>query len=308
MSGKLFVISAGIACVAFGMGALTGARLATRPAPVATAAAVAADQPQVQPMQPMPDRKGFVGVVIAKQQVDLESTVAARVLTVPVQLGDRLHKGDPVATLDSESIRRDLASATATVRAAQAEERAARVQLAAAHDRAGRMNKLAASVSQEELETAHYEEKMAAARRQAAHARVAESVAAVDKLRTLLETTAITATFDGVVAQRYVDPGTIVGPGKPIIRLISGDDVWVRFAVPEEQLASIVVGSCVETSVPSLKVATSGKIETVAPQIDAASRMLVVEARLTVPPAWQGHLPVGLEARVRTRPCTPDPG
>jgi RND family efflux transporter MFP subunit len=312
VSGKVFVVSGGIACLAFGLGALFGARLGTNRGAVTAAAPTAAPPPQVSALEAAPgDRNGFVGVVFAKQQVDLESTVEARLLTVPVQLGDRLKKGDTVATLDAEAIRRDLASAAAAVHGAQAEAHAARVELAAAHDKAARLDKLAkasSSVSDEELEAVHYQEKLAAARQEAARARVSESVAAVDKLRQLLETTAITATFDGVVAQRYVDPGTIVGPGRPIVRLISGDDVWVRFAVPEDQVGGVVVGGCVEASLPSLKLSATGKVETVAPQIDAASRMLVVEARLSVPGAWKGRLPVGVEARVHGHPCAPDPG
>jgi RND family efflux transporter MFP subunit len=312
VSGKLFVICGGIACLSFGLGALLGTRLGGSRANGATAAPTAAPPPQVSALEATPASKnGFVGVVFAKQQVDLESTVEARLLTVPVQLGDRLKQGDTVATLDAEAIRRDLASASAAVRAAQAEAHAARVELAAAHDKATRLEKLAnasSSVSEEELEGVRYQEKLAAARQEAARARVSETVAAVDKLRQLLETTAITATFDGVVAQRYVDPGTVVGPGRPIVRIISGDDVWVRFAVPEDQVGGVTVGGCVEANVPSLKMSTSGKVETVAPQIDAASRMLVVEARLTIPAAWKGRLPVGLEARVHGHPCAPDPG
>jgi RND family efflux transporter MFP subunit len=311
MNGKVFVICGGIACLAFGLGALLGTRLGGSRGAIAAPAPAAPLVTSVAPTPAPVDKRGFVGVVFAKQQVDLESTVEARLLTVPVQLGDRLKQGDTVATLDAEAIRRDLASASAAVRAAQAEAHAARVELAAARAKAQRLDKLAkasSSVSDEELETAHAQENLAAAHQDSARARVQESVAAVDKLRQLLETTAITATFDGVVAQRYVDPGTIVGPGRPIVRLISGDDVWVRFAVPEDQVAGVSVGGCIEASVPSLKLSTTGKVETVAPQIDAASRMLVVEARLTVPPAWQGHLPVGLEARVRGRTCAPDPG
>jgi RND family efflux transporter MFP subunit len=257
-----------------------------------------------------PEQKGFVGVVFPKQQVDLESTVEARLLTLPVQLGDRLRKGDTVATLDSESIRRDLAAATASVHTAQAEVHGAKVELAQAHDRAARLQKLAASgsVSDEELKAVQFQEKAAATKLDAARGRADEGVAQVEKLHGLLQNAAVTATFDGVVAQRFVDPGTIVGPGRPIIRLISGDDVWVRFAVPEEQVGDMVVGGCVEAVVPTLKMSTRGKVATVAPQIDSASRMLVVEARLTIPPAWQGHLPVGLEARVHARTCAPDPG
>jgi RND family efflux transporter MFP subunit len=311
MSGKWFVISGGVACVAFGLGALLGTRLTAARTALPTPASVPSGPSVAAARDDAEAKKGFVGVVFAKQQVDLESMVEARVLTVPVQLGDRLKAGDKVATLDVESIQRDLASAQAAVKAAQADAHSAKVDWAAAHDKAARAEKLAKasdSISEEELESFRFNERGAAAKLDSARARVDESMRAVDKIRTLLQTAAITATFDGVVAQRYVDPGTVVGPGRPIVRIISGDDVWVRFAVPEDQVGGVSVGGCVEATVPSLKMSTRGKVETIAPQIDAASRMLVVEARLIVPPAWQGRLPVGVAARVHGRTCTPDPG
>ncbi len=310
MSSRVVLVSGGIACLTFGLGALLGARLTSRsvaPPIVASSGTGAAVRPAAA-VPPGAAQEGFTGVIFPRQQVDLAPTVEARVLTVPAELGVRLRKGDVVATLDAESIRRELAAATASVRAAQAEVRAANVELSAARAKAERLVKLGDGVSAEELESARYQEKLAAARVEGARAHVGESLAVVDKLRTLLETTAILAPFDGVVAMRYVDPGTIVGPGRPIIRLISGDDVWVRFAVPEDQAGSVAVDGCVEVGVPSMGGSAAGVVGMVAPQIESASRMLFVEARLTVPPAWQGKLPVGLVARVRPQPCRPDPG
>ena len=102
----------------------------------------------------------------------------------------------PAADLVLVDARRDLASASAAVKAAQAEAHAARVELAVAHSKAARLDKLAKasdSVSEEELETVHSAENLARAKQDSARARVAESIAAVDKLRNLLETTAITS-------------------------------------------------------------------------------------------------------------------
>jgi RND family efflux transporter MFP subunit len=222
---------------------------------------------------------------------------------VPVQLGARLRQGDVVATLDAEGIRRELGAATAAVRAAQAEVQSARVQAAESKAKAARLEKLGDAVSAEELETARYQERLGAARVSAAQARVGEAMAHVEQVRQLLETTALTAPFDGVVADRYKDPGAMVGPGQPIIRLISGDDLWVRFAVPEEEAGSVQVQGCVRVAVSSLPVAATGTVENVAPQIDAASRMLMVEARLALPAEWLGKLPAGVKAQVTAVPC-----
>jgi multidrug efflux pump subunit AcrA (membrane-fusion protein) len=159
---RVVLVGMGAALLAFGLGTLIGVRLASRDAGGAPVA-VATHAPTTAPVAPAAPRDGFTGVVFSKQQVDLASTIDARVIDVPVELGDRLKKGDVVAHLDADSIRRELASATAAVRAAQAEVSAAKVEEAEANDKAARMDKLGDAVSAEERECAHYRAKTASA-------------------------------------------------------------------------------------------------------------------------------------------------
>jgi membrane fusion protein (multidrug efflux system) len=80
---------------------------------------------------------------------------------------------------------------------------------------------------------------------------------------------------------RYVDPGGIVGTNTPIVRLISANDFIVRFAVPESQVAAVAIGARVRVVVRSQQRAwLHGIVDKVAPEIDAASRMLFLEAHL----------------------------
>ncbi|HLU68465.1 MAG TPA: efflux RND transporter periplasmic adaptor subunit [Kofleriaceae bacterium] len=249
------------------------------------------------------DPRGFVGVVFPRQQVDLASVAAARVKDVKVQLGTRLATGDVVATLDSDSLRRELDAAEAAVRAAQAEARAARVESQAAAERSERLERFAEGVAGEERIQAANQQRLTASRVSASRARVAEAEARVEQLRVLVESSAITAPFDGVIAARYVDPGALVNPGEPIARLISADDLWVRFAVPDQQAGTARVGSCVQIAVESPEVTARGVVEMVAPQVDTELRMLVVEARLMAAEEWRDRLQAGLAARVQVVPC-----
>ena len=97
----------------------------------------------------------------------------------------------------------------------------------------------------------------------------------------MLRDAQIVAPFDGTVAAQYVDPGTTVSRSTPIVRVISPASLVIRFAVPEEQAASVAVGRNVIVSVGSVNLTAEGVIESVVPEIDAALRMVVVEARLT---------------------------
>jgi RND family efflux transporter MFP subunit len=303
----MVAVAGGAAVLAFGLGTLFGMRFGGRPE-LAGASPKPVEVPEPVTATPMvePMNDGFVGVVFARQSLDLAPSVEARVVDVPVQLGDRLKRGAIVARLDADSIKREVAAAQASMRAAAAEVQAARVEESEAAVKARRLEQIGDAVSAEELETARYRAKMATARVVGARARFGEAVAQAEKLQQLLEQAALVAPFDGVVAARFVDPGTIVGPGRPVIKLISGDDLWVRFFVPEHEAAQITVKGCVSVAVSAMPGAARGVVAMIAPQIDTAARMLMIEARLEVPKDWQGRLPAGAGARIAPTPCGPD--
>lgn len=277
----------GASLLAVALGALVAARIA-RQEPAAEVRAAPTSKPRAE-RKLEGDPRGFVGVIFPRQQVDLAADVSARVMDVKVQLGTPLKKGEVVASLDADSLRRELAAAAAAARAA-------RVESSSAKERAERYAKHAEAISGDERIAAASQSKVSAAR-------ASEASARVDQLRVLVERAAIVAPFDGVIAARYVDPGALVTPGQPIARLISGDDLWVRFAIPEDQAGTVKVKSCVEVRVEAQEVPALGLVEMVAPQVDTELRMLVVEAQLQMPDAWKQGLQAGLAARVQPAPC-----
>jgi RND family efflux transporter MFP subunit len=282
---RVIVIAASLLAVA--LGALIAARIA-REEPTAEVRAAPTSRPKAERATER-DPRGFVGVIFPRQQVDLAADVSARVMDVKVQLGTPLKKGEVVASLDAASLRRELS-------AAQAAARAARVESSAAKERSERYSKHAEAISGDERINAASQSKVSAARADEASARV-------NQLRVLVDRAAIVAPFDGVIAARYVDPGALVTPGQPIARLISGDDLWVRFAIPEEQAGAVKIKSCVEVAVEAQEIPARGLVEMVAPQVDTELRMLVVEAQLQLPDAWKQGLQAGLAARVQPAPC-----
>jgi len=84
------------------------------------------------------------------------------------------------------------------------------------------------------------------------------------------------------------------------VRIISAHDVFVRFAVPANQAAPLIVGQEVMVYIGESRFAASGKIEKIAPDVDAASRMIFVEADLP-PIDPQTHAFAGEMARVSVK-------
>lgn len=223
---------------------------------------------------------GFLGVVVALQSVELSARFDGTLERLDVHVGDRVKAGMPIARLDSRSITRDLAIAEAALRAAEADHERLVIELADAAERRARFDLIAELVSREQLSAAASQEQMAAARLRGSDADLAGRRARTDQLREMLRDAQIVAPFDGTIAARYVEAGTTVSRSAPIVRVIGLTSLVIRFAVPEEQAAAVAIGRQVIVRIASANLTADGVVERITPEVDAALRMVVVEARL----------------------------
>jgi RND family efflux transporter MFP subunit len=250
----------------------------------------------------------FLGVILARDSVDVAARYEGRITAVHVRIGDSLPQGGRIASLDVRTLRLDLDMAAADLKVAQAERDKAGVELAQAEERLVRRQKLSAEAlaSAEELSTALYQKKLAGVRVAVTEAELSRKRARAEQLRQIREDADIRAPFAGVVAHRYFDPGANVTPETPIVRLNSMDELLVRFAVPEPKRARLRVGLRVLVEVSEgagegsagLTGPVHGTIERIAPEVDAASRMVIVESKLDLPSETKSRLYSGAIARV----------
>ena len=90
----------------------------------------------------------------------------------------------------------------------------------------------------------------------------------------------ITAPFDGMVTDRLVHPGALVGPGADPVLLVIQQVSHLRLvvAVPEEDVGGIVNGAKVEFRVPAYpERAYSGTVARIAHALDQKTRTMPVE-------------------------------
>ncbi|HWE30818.1 MAG TPA: efflux RND transporter periplasmic adaptor subunit [Polyangia bacterium] len=244
--------------------------------------------------------KGFIGVIVAHESVDIVPKATGRLKELTVRLGDKVTRDAVVARLDAQAARQELRMAEASLRAAEAELDKATVEASQASERAHRRSPEAADgkhlFSQEEVSDANYQAKLAERRVMTASAAVAEKSAHVKQLRSQLEDLELRAPFDGTVSLRYVDPGGVVGPTTPILRLINPDDLWVRFAIPENRAAGVAPGERLRVAIETMT-DVNAVVEKVAPEVDVAARMIIAEAKLDVPPSLKTRIRPGLAAR-----------
>jgi RND family efflux transporter MFP subunit len=80
-----------------------------------------------------------------------------------------------------------------------------------------------------------------------------QAEASVALLRTQIDQASIYAPFDGVVTQRFLDPGALASPNAPVVKVSQISTVYVNANVPDEDLAFVRRGTPVtftSTSVP----------------------------------------------------------
>ncbi len=260
------------------------------PPPAAPRAAPAAPTAPPAP----PPRQGWVGVVVSRQTVDVKADSQGRLQTVRVSIGDHVRKGDPIATLDTSLAAQDLSMARSELRSAEVDERRAADEMAEGLARNDRRQKNPDFFSKEDLAQAALQAKTVTAAHDVARERVAQQQAKVQQLETSLSRNEIRAPFDGSVAERFADPGAVVGPGTAVVRLISAGDLLVRAAVPPEDARKLKEGDPVAVAVRTVDLRIPGTVQRIAPEVDAASQMVLIEVHLSPTPEMESRLQTGL--------------
>ncbi|MCK4342135.1 MAG: efflux RND transporter periplasmic adaptor subunit [Phycisphaerae bacterium] len=255
-----------------------------------------------------PDRKaavttkpGYIGVVLAGRSVELAPSLEGELLSVSVELGQDVSKNQIIASIDAQPIRQELVIARAEVQRMLVQLSRAITVLKEAERRYNRIKSLRDDgvESEDELERARLAVDVSWLDIEVAKASLDEQWERLVQLRQKLADTEITAPFAGTVAARYLDPGARVGPRTPIVRLISADDLLIRFAVPESELEGIRKDAAVMAHIEVLNTSVAGTIRRIAPELDYASGRLVVEAQLDQQEAARRGIKPGMAGRVR---------
>jgi RND family efflux transporter MFP subunit len=242
---------------------------APRPAPLPPPTAARAEAPSVT-VETAPARD-YLGVLIIGQDVDVAPKVEGRVQSIAIKPGDRVRRGAVLAQMD--------------VHAAKAALRLAEASLADAKERLARRSGMVAGVlSQEEISNAQV--------------LVLERRSRVEDLRALIRDADVRAPFDGVVSARFLDPGAIAAPTRPIARLVGGSEVRARFAVPEEQTGAVAAGMHARLRLKALDRSLAAVVTSVAPEVDSAARMTFAVAAVEVPAELAPRLSAGMVGRV----------
>jgi RND family efflux transporter MFP subunit len=223
------------------------------------------------------------GQTAAWHAATLYGRVNGFVATWTADLGDAVRRGETLATLETPELDAELAAARAQLAAARAQ-----TQLARTTDERWR-NTPTGAVAEQERDTKHAE-------RTAAEAAEALAAARVAQYEVLAGFKHVTAPFDGRVAERSIDVGTLVTAGStstttPLYRIVQDAPLRVYVNLPQSLADAVVNGDgTAEVYVPGSRDApVTGRIVRQSGALDPQTRTRRVE--VDVPNADHRLLP-----------------
>jgi RND family efflux transporter MFP subunit len=215
--------------------------------------------------------------------VSLHAKVPGFVERVLVDRGSMVKPGDLLVELSAPEMDAQIAEAGSKVEAAEADRIQAEAQLAAARSTAEHMTEAASTpgaIAGNDLVQAQKQVDAAQAVVNSRRKASAAAQSAADALKTMQAYLKITAPFEGVVTDRLVHPGALVGPGadSPLLVIQQVSRLRVIVPVPEEDVSGIAPGAAVPFHVPAYPDRTySGTIARLAHVLDTKTRTMAVE-------------------------------
>jgi RND family efflux transporter MFP subunit len=262
-------------------------------------------------LHPWPRTVTVQGSLLAQEDAVIGTKLAARVDSVPVDLGSVVKRGDTLVTLDRSELDLRVQLAEANLKQACAAigltpdgdenqvqyansprvelEQALVEEAQAAVNRAQQLLPTRA-ITGAEYDTMIAQLKAAQARYDSAINAVAEQVSLIGVRRKELALaqqqvtdSQILAPFDGIVDERRVSPGEYVQIGQPVVTLVRADRLRLTAGVPESKAAPIKSGQRVEIRLAGKSEPVTAVVSRVSPTVTLTSRSVRIEADVPNP-------------------------
>jgi RND family efflux transporter MFP subunit len=233
---------------------------------------------------PLEQTVRLTGDILAGESVRLFGQIPDRLTEVLVDVGDHVRRGQVLARIRDEGLKAGVEQIEANLRAAQS-------SLANLKDELARTESLYAvgAVSSQTLEGVQTQT-------ETAEAQVEQFQAALIQVQSSYQNALITAPFAGLIAERYLQAGDLVGPGLPVFRLVNMDHVTARSDVSQERVGQMRIGLAARVTVSSYPgTVFHGDVVRITPVLDPMTRMSTVEVGID---NQDGRLKAGMFAEI----------
>ncbi len=191
-----------------------------------------------------------IGKIIARQSGEIAAQIGAPVMKVNVVAGDRVKKGDVLATFNMDDRKADLENAEARVQVARAqlEVKQAALELEKAKYRRLDQLKTSAAFNASQHENSEIQTRQLEAEVDVARAEIAANQAAYNRINVDIDRAVIKAPYDAIVISRAVEVGDYVLAGQKLFTLASVDELEVDADIPAVVAATLKPGMKIEAS------------------------------------------------------------
>jgi len=233
----------------------------------------------------LPVKLAANGNIVAWQEASVGTEVAGLRLTeVHVNVGDRVAKGQVLATFASDTPRAEVAQSQASLAEAEA----------AAADAAGNAQRARSIQSTGALSASQINQYLTAEK--TAQARVEAARALVQAQQVRLNQTHVVAPDSGIISARTATVGAVVGNGTELFRLIRQGRLEWRAEVTSSELGRITTGTtALVTAASGARLA--GRVRTIGPTVDPQTRSALVYVDVAPLPGMAGSARAGMFAR-----------
>ncbi|MBR8652377.1 efflux RND transporter periplasmic adaptor subunit [Achromobacter sp. Marseille-Q0513] len=223
----------------------------------------------------VPIRIAVTGSLIGRDEIAIRTPLQdQRIAAVLVEEGDWVRAGQPLATLETDTLDAQLRQAQAALGRARAQVLQQEALNAEAQAQLRRIAPLAGSgsVSAQQIDQQQAQARASAAALAAARAEQEQARAGLAQAQAQRDKAALLAPADGVVSERHARAGALGGDA-PLFKLIRDGLLELDGEVPESALAGILPGMPAQLRVAGTPDAVAGRVRRVSPKVDEATRM-----------------------------------
>ncbi|NCX29860.1 MAG: efflux RND transporter periplasmic adaptor subunit [Proteobacteria bacterium] len=185
----------------------------------------------------------FPGKLLPAQQSNLAFEIPGKINVINVDIGDTVRKGQILAELDDREA------------SAQLKQAKARYDLALQILNRYKDLRSEGHISIQDLDNANSEELIAKSQ--------------YEFFKVKLEQTKLIAPFDGVIQNRYLDRGSVINGGIPIVEILGSKNVEAHISIPLKFIDKLIIGNFYDFTIGNKK--SKGVLERLAPMTPGGS-------------------------------------
>lgn len=212
------------------------------------------------------EKRTYIGSLFVKERVEIATDSTGRLASVKFEEGETVKKGDMLFRLEGKPAKLNLSRSRKGLAAAEHQVATAKRELARIQELYDAGAATPASLDQ------------AQAAYDGAQIQLEDAGLAVSMGRTNVSDLVTRAPIDGVVVERFKDPGETVTSMPPTVVLAIEDHgtLELRFRVPERALKDFQPGTEVEAIVPALGTSRTVTVTRTGPSVDPRTRTIEI--------------------------------